>query len=145
MIVVAVASDGFETAGLYFEEYRNRLPRQNYSITRTMADVILEFGDRGPAAIVYVPHFFDGHALQAQLEIKSGRRDFEGPPIVGEASRELPELFVSVEGEVLFILAPGDGVARGIIATSFDRVFEELHRDGAGRPAFVELIATKSK
>jgi hypothetical protein len=137
-VVALLMWQATETSHLYFNDYVQRLPDQNYSITLEMARVIDDSAGGGQAVIVPWPYWYDGNALRVQLEIL-------GRPMIPEVPQpalDQPPLR-DLRGAVLFIYHPDDKETEAKLRAWFPQALAINHLRYDGAVAFKSLWGTK--
>lgn len=138
LVALLVGLELGETWRGYFFDYVRHLPGRNYAISLELARTLDEFDPEGPSYIKVWPHWFDGHALRAQLRVKAPTWDWE----LEELDPGAPPLS-TVQGKALFIVHPADEQALHTLRACFPRGVAVSHRDYEGRVAFVTFYAER--
>lgn len=139
LVALALLWEARETYTFYFRDYVHVLPdRHNYSFSREIARAIDYFADDGPAYIKVWPHWCEGSAVKAQLQVA-------GPDWDGEVLRLDPSLppLSNLTGRAMFILHPEDREALAILRAFFPKGVGVEHRDDEGKTAFITFYGEK--
>jgi 4-amino-4-deoxy-L-arabinose transferase-like glycosyltransferase len=137
LVALVLLWEARETYTFYFQDYVYVLPdRHNYSYTREMAAVINDFAGQGLAYVKPWPHWYDGHALRAQVESP----DWGGE--IAELNPNNPPLS-TLRGKALFILHPEDQRALATLRAVFPQGIALERRDFEGQLAFITFYGER--
>jgi hypothetical protein len=129
------AKDSFHT---YFVDYPNAQPYHNYPLSLELAQALDDFAGNGPVYIKYLPYWYDGNALRAQLQRtpqtwnnESDHFDTNSPP------------FADFQGRFMYILHPDDKDGLAFLQQAFPAGTWVDHYDSLGTVEFVSFYGVK--
>lgn len=137
-IAVMVGAELKETWRAYFQDYVSHIPQHNYAISLELARILDDYAGEGPVYIKYVPHWFDGNALRAQLRVMP--KTWSGE--ITELDPSKPPL-ATAKGKILIIVHPQDQQALETLRGFFPRGVAVNHRDYDGRVAFITFYGER--
>lgn len=135
LLLVGDARSSYQT---YFVDYAFAQPYHNYPLSLELARALDDFAGNGPVFIKYLPYWYDGNALRAQLQRtprtwanESDHFDTTMPP------------FQDFEGRFLYILHPDDKEALAFLEETFPGSTWVDHYDSLGDIQFVSFYGAK--
>ena len=137
-LAILVGVEFRETWRTYFQDYVAHLPQHNYAITLELARTLDDYGTQGQSFIKYVPYWYDGNALRAQLHVLPQTWNGE----LTEMDPTKPPLS-TVRGPVMFILHPDDRPALELLRSIYPCGIAVKHWDYDGQVAFITFYGER--
>lgn len=127
-----------EAYGYYFRDYPTRLPDYaNYSVTRTMAEVLAAFPDKTQEFVVAFPNWFDSGVLAMHLGVTPNQ-----VPLLPTFGPDLPPV-TTLGGAALFLLNVNDTAGLETLQAAFPAGILVEHLYPNGQRAFLAFYADR--
>lgn len=141
LVIAAALLLGYEAVEayrFYFVEYPTRLPDYaNYSVTRTMAEVLTAFPDKTQEFVVAYPNWFDSGVLAMHLGVAPNQ-----VPLLAVFGADQPPL-TTLAGAGLFLLNPNDQAGLLALQGAFPAGILVEHLYPNGQRSFLAFYADR--
>jgi 4-amino-4-deoxy-L-arabinose transferase-like glycosyltransferase len=136
--LVLIFGDALSSFHSYFVDYVYAQPFHNYPLSLELARAMDDFSGNGPVYIKYLPYWYDGNALRAQLQEtsrtwsnESDHFDTSSPP------------FLDFHGKFMYILHPDDKEGLMFLQKTFPGGKWVDHYDSLGSVEFVTFYGVR--